>query len=199
MAPLLVTPQAFNSATSHKIYLILLRRSKVSTKVEIVWKYRYISKLLEGVPSATRLLVQRWGYGFACASERLRGVRKSPSEGFARVRDLAFKRCLWILSSERSLRSPKKRPCRNVHRILRFVLGRSCCTLLLREALRPRPHVSGYFWILSGYGFHPHASVNSAYHFATFESALRSRNFWIRSESGIVWTLNPDIFSYPVT
>ena len=28
-----------------------------------------------------------------------------------------------------------------------------------------------------------------------FEFALQSRNFWIRYESGIEWTLNPDIFS----
>ena len=27
-----------------------------------------------------------------------------------------------------------------------------------------------------------------------FEPALQSGNFWIRYESGIVWTLNPDIF-----
>ena len=29
-----------------------------------------------------------------------------------------------------------------------------------------------------------------------FESALQSGSFWIRSESGIVWTLNPDIIFF---
>ena len=56
-----------------------------------------------------------------------------------------------------------------------------------------KTHVSEYFWIcnlsfLDSASVHMHP-VNPAY-----ESALQSGNFWIRYESGIVWTLNPDIF-----
>ena len=36
--------------------------------------------------------------------------------------------------------------------------------------------------------------VNSAFNSQVFESALPSGHFWIRYESGIAWTLNPDIF-----
>ena len=42
--PLLVTSQTSSGATTHKIYLVLLRRSKVSTKGKIVSKYCNISK-----------------------------------------------------------------------------------------------------------------------------------------------------------
>ena len=65
---------------------------------------------------------------------------------------------------------------------------------------RPRPYVSGYFWIrnffFSGYGFRPlvpHES-GSRTNPQLSESALQVGNFWIRYESGIVWTLNQDIF-----
>ena len=42
--PCLVTSQASSRPTTHKIYLILLRRSKLSTKDKIVWKYCNSSK-----------------------------------------------------------------------------------------------------------------------------------------------------------
>ena len=42
--PCLVTSQASSKATTHKIYLILLRRSKLSTKDKIVWKYCNLSQ-----------------------------------------------------------------------------------------------------------------------------------------------------------
>ena len=48
---------------------------------------------------------------------------------------------------------------------------------------------------LSGYDFHPHASGKSGIRSRNFfESALQSGNCWIRYESGMVWTLNPNIF-----
>ena len=67
--------------------------------------------------------------------------------------------------------------------------------------LRFRPHVSGYFGIRKFF-FLDTASVNTYPVNPTYESAtfwIRSPQwqFWIRYESGIVWTLNPDIF-YPV-
>ena len=84
-----------------------------------------------------------------------------------------------------------------IHVTLNFYSCFGCQSRILRCAgclLRPRPHVSGYFfsfpirlpstrirWILP---------TNPQ----LFESALQNWNFWIRYESGIVRMLNPDIF-----
>ena len=77
--------------------------------------------------------------------------------------------------------------------------------LLWTQLLRRPTHVSGYFWILNFF-FPDTASVITYRVNPTYESAT----FWFRSpewkffntlkyfESGIVWTLNPDIFN-PVT
>ena len=77
--------------------------------------------------------------------------------------------------------------------------------LIIRSwPLRPRPHVFWYFfwyfWIRTFF-FPDTASVhtypvNAAYESAPFwiRSSLERGNFWIRYESGIVWTLNPGIF-----
>ena len=48
-----------------------------------------------------------------------------------------------------------------------------------------------------GYGFRPHVSGESARHTnpQLFESALQSGNYWIRSEFGNLWTLNPEFFT----
>ena len=85
---------------------------------------------------------------------------------------------------------------------VRVVIKTSCCCYFIdygtlkkcmkpltesEALLRPRPHVSGYFWIrnffLSGYGYRPHACG---------EFAGKSGNFWIRSPE---WKfLNPITF-----
>ena len=73
--------------------------------------------------------------------------------------------------------------------------------LIIRSwPIRPRPHVFWYFWIRTFF-FLDTASVhtypvNAAYESAPFwiRSSLERGNFWIRYESGIVWTLNPGIF-----
>ena len=63
---------------------------------------------------------------------------------------------------------------------------------------RLRPHVSRYFWIRNFF-FPGTASVHTySLNPYLFESALQNENVWIRYESGVVRTLNPDIF-YPVT
>ena len=54
-------------------------------------------------------------------------------------------------------------------------------------------HVSGYF-LIRNLSFLDTASVHMHPVNPAYESALQSGNFWIRYESGIVWTLNPDIF-----
>ena len=59
-------------------------------------------------------------------------------------------------------------------------------------------HVSGYFWIRK-FPFRvrlPSTCIRwiRQTNPQLFESALKGGNFWIRYESGIVWTLNPDIF-----
>ena len=59
-------------------------------------------------------------------------------------------------------------------------------------------HVSGYF-LIRNLSFLDTASVHMHPVNLAYESALQSGNFWIRYESGIVWTLNPDFFFYPVT
>ena len=64
--PCLMTSQVSSRATTHKIYLILLRRSKLSTKVKIVWKYCNLSKT-QGFYQPN--LVQRRGKDFASSSE----------------------------------------------------------------------------------------------------------------------------------
>ena len=56
-----------------------------------------------------------------------------------------------------------------------------------------KTHVSGYFWIRNLSFLHK-ASVHLHQVNPAYESALQSWNFWIRYESWIVWTLNPDIF-----
>ena len=73
---------------------------------------------------------------------------------------------------------------------LGLLLNTSC---VFTNLLRPRPHVSGPFWIRN-FCFRPHVSS---------ESCRRIRNFLnllsrIRYESGIVWTL-VRIFFHPVT
>ena len=58
--------------------------------------------------------------------------------------------------------------------------------------LRPRPHVSGYFWIRNF--FFPDSPfvhmypANSHANPHLFESALQSGNFWIRKQFETVWT-----------
>ena len=71
---------------------------------------------------------------------------------------------------------------------------------LIGHSFRPRPHVSGYFWIRNFF-FPDTASVHSESvrwirqtNPQLFESALHGGNFWKRYESRIVWTLYPDIF-----
>ena len=67
--------------------------------------------------------------------------------------------------------------------------------------LRPRPYVSGYFWI-HNFFFPNTPSVhtcpaNSLANLKLFECALQSGYFLIRYESATVWTLNLDFFFYP--
>ena len=48
---------------------------------------------------------------------------------------------------------------------------------------------------LSGYGFRRDVCGESGIRISNFfESALKNEKFWIRYESGILWTLNQDIF-----
>ena len=55
-----------SGATTHKIYLVLLRTSKVSTKGKNTATYQ---NLRGRVPSTPLPPVPRWGYEFACTSE----------------------------------------------------------------------------------------------------------------------------------
>ena len=72
MEPLLVTSQASSSVTTHKMYLILLKRSKTfhwrQNRFEILQLIK--NSAGGGVlhPPPTTILA-KWGYEFACTSE----------------------------------------------------------------------------------------------------------------------------------
>ena len=68
--PCLVTSQTTSSATNHKIYLILERRSKAfhwrQNRFEIL---EHIKNSREGFHQTPSALTPRWGYDFECTSE----------------------------------------------------------------------------------------------------------------------------------
>ena len=71
--------------------------------------------------------------------------------------------------------------------------------LSVNSIIVPRPQCIRIFLnpqlFLCVFGFRPHVSSESGKRIRNlFLSVLRGGNFWIRYESGIVWTLNPEMF-----
>ena len=65
--------------------------------------------------------------------------------------------------------------------------------MLKKVLFRPRSYVSGNFWIRNFF-FANSASVHTYPVYPAYESVRQTGNFWIRYESGIAWTLIPDMF-----
>ena len=65
--------------------------------------------------------------------------------------------------------------------------------MLKKVLFRPRSYVSGNFWIRNFF-FANSASVHTYPVYPAYESVCQSGDFWIRYESGIAWTLIPDMF-----